>query len=228
MGSLGACFIQASSYSGTIFSDSSHLSDGDSMPYVLLANKDVYNKGFRQTQRWEVAYQGHGASDMVDSQQVENFKGCQEERTLFVSGLIHRQLQDFVAKKNSLLTETSRVLEESMSNSSGKEYVAVRIHELGQDDYKINLNYTYHAFNPENGSFDDEVSSRSQDVSSVEEIRKVVKNFVQKHRVGPVCAGIELSSPVQNVKKDSPLRKRPRTELKQLTLERWAKPVPKA
>lgn len=190
---------------------------------------DINDKNVRQADKWKVVYEGNDTSDMIFDDDVEGFEGTDEEYDLFLEALINKRRRDFVFKRNSLLTQASRLLEESIGNFSHTEQVVVKIHQLGDEDYTINLNYIYHAYDSELGSFEDETSSRSQDASSSEQVMSVIRRFVVKHcnelvprlvepKAQADSSRSEQSLSQQSIKRESPVRKKHRPDLKQLTL----------
>lgn len=200
------------------------------MESPLLATPNGHNRSVRQSKRWQIVYQGHDVSDIVCDEDLQGFKGSEEEYDLFIYGLINKRRQNFVSEKNSLLSEVSNTLEESVRNISNQEYVSVQIHDFGGQDYTVKLDYTYHAYDPTQGSFEDETSSRSQQASSKEQVLSILRSFVGKHcnesvaklsdyKVKTAALKKDLAILEKDIKSEGPLLKKPRTELRQLTLK---------
>lgn len=147
---------------------------------VETGKLDMQAHHMKQGKAWKVLYQGHDGSDMIFDEDVKDFEGTDDEFKLFVDILVNEKKLEYLRSKNSLLYAVSAVLEESMMHTCGNEFVKVNIHDFG-NDYNLKIDYTYHAFNLEQGSFEDDQFSSSRVATSKEEIVNVLKDFIAKH-----------------------------------------------
>lgn len=180
------------------------------------SSPDSFDNNIRSVNKWKVEYKGIDDSRFISTNDVEGFKGSGEELELVVQALRIKRKHDFITKRNNLLDKVSQLLEEVIGNKSNTEFVDVKINDFGNEDYKLRLDYVYHAYDKELGSFRDEKSSRDESVCSLEQMISSITKFAKRHCEDMNC---DKKNIIDRQPCSSPCCKKHRAELKQLSLE---------
>jgi len=136
--------------------------------------------------------------------------------------------------KCDILDAVSYLLKDSLVDPFHRESVCVKIYNFSENDYNVVLDYTYRAYNAERQSFEDDQASRTRMVESKEEIVEAVRDFIAKYSIVTKLQNktaknlLKLTQDESSQERreesplltsDSPVRKKSKPELKQLTLK---------